>query len=236
MRFVIAFLIFAALAFVQLVSEGGLLVKLLFAHVGLVYLATALAYSQGWHGLFGKRRSGALPLTSYLLFWPYILPQQLLYEVYARLSRENPIDEICPGVFIGRRPSARRRAFLVEHGIEAVLDVTAAFPAPALALRARLFLCLPILDGTGPSPELLGCAVTFLRDAETEKSAFLVHCAAGHGRSALIVAAFLLDTGRASTAVEAVAMIKKSRPSIHLKPAQMKALELFGAARGESRH
>ena len=47
-----------------------------------------------------------------------------------------------------------------------------------------------------------------------------VHCALGHGRSALVVAAVLIARGLASNADEAQARVKAARPGLGLNKAQ----------------
>lgn len=44
----------------------------------------------------------------------------------------------------------------------------------------------------------------------------LVHCAQGHGRSAVVVAAWLLLKGRAQDPEEALIQIKAARPGVRL--------------------
>ncbi len=58
-----------------------------------------------------------------------------------------------------------------------------------------------------------------------------VHCAAGHGRSALTVAAYLLETGQASDAEAAREQVAAARPGIGLKRGQRATLGRVQARR-----
>ena len=53
----------------------------------------------------------------------------------------------------------------------------------------------------------------------------LVCCALGYSRSATLVAAWLLQSGRADSVEQAIAMIRAARPRIVLGDAQRKALQ-----------
>ena len=232
MKLASIFLTIAVLGLLGAALTDAIWTRMLLLQTGLVYLATALAYLARWSGLFRKRKDGGLPLHSYLLFWPYMLPQRLMYSVHEIVAKETAFDEVCAGLFLGRRLKAAEQDFFLEKGIDTVLDLTAAFAAFGYVRKARCYLSLPILDGAAPRPQQLCEAVAFLEENEQEGSALLVYCAAGHGRSALVLAAFLLETGRANCPSHALDMIKRSRPSIRLKPSQLRALENFAAARG----
>jgi protein phosphatase len=53
----------------------------------------------------------------------------------------------------------------------------------------------------------------------------LVHCKAGYSRSAALVAAWLLSTGRATKVDEATEMIRTARPNVVIRPEIRDALQ-----------
>ena len=57
------------------------------------------------------------------------------------------------------------------------------------------------------------------------KKKMYVHCKNGHGRAPTMVAAYLISQGKSVD--EALALIKKKRPSIHIEKVQKKALQTF---------
>jgi protein-tyrosine phosphatase len=51
-----------------------------------------------------------------------------------------------------------------------------------------------------------------------------VHCALGHGRSATVVVAYLVATGRAATVQEGLASLRSKRPGVSLLAPQLDVL------------
>ena len=107
-----------------------------------------------------------------------------------------------------------------------VLDLTCEFTEPVRLRQATNYLCVPVLDLTPPTPAQLREALDFLT-AHQADGPVLVHCAAGHGRSALVLAAFLLQQGKATNATEAMAQLRSARPNVKLNAAQREGLEEF---------
>jgi protein-tyrosine phosphatase len=88
---------------------------------------------------------------------------------------------------------------------------------------AKYYCWLPTKDHTPPSIKQLKVGVNFLTSLIDNKIKVYVHCRRGHGRAPTLVAAYLISKGR--TAKEAVKLIKKKRPTIHLEGCQYNALE-----------
>jgi protein-tyrosine phosphatase len=94
-------------------------------------------------------------------------------------------------------------------------------------LRKRNYLCLSTLDHTAPSKNQLKQAIIFIKNHIIERPVF-VHCALGHGRSATVVAAWLMEQNKAQVVEEVVKQIKTIRPGVELDAAQISILnELF---------
>ncbi|MBI4870420.1 MAG: dual specificity protein phosphatase family protein [Candidatus Riflebacteria bacterium] len=91
---------------------------------------------------------------------------------------------------------------------------------------AAAYRCIPLLDGTAPGPEALLAGARWIQ-ARLELGPVYVHCAMGHGRSALFVAAYLLLAGRAGTVEAALAELGRLRPGVHLHPDQSSCLREF---------
>jgi dual specificity MAP kinase phosphatase len=87
------------------------------------------------------------------------------------------------------------------------------------------FLWLPTVDGTAPSPEALEQGVQAITLLRAQGIKMYIHCKNGHGRSTTLLAAYLIRTGMSVD--DAVAAIKRKRPSIHLTPEQVEALKRF---------
>lgn len=75
-------------------------------------------------------------------------------------------------------------------------------------------------DGTGPELEALRELLRRLRDED----GVYVHCASGHGRSATLAIALLLDRGPAARVEDVEAQLRQRRPGIRLSAAQRELL------------
>ncbi|MCC6647871.1 MAG: dual specificity protein phosphatase family protein [Polyangiaceae bacterium] len=179
--------------------------------MGLSTQAVAAAYAANEPRVFGKRRDGRVPLTTWLLFAPYLALAELTVWAMSRLGREPDWDEIVPGLFLGRRASR------LPDGVTAVVDLTAELgriPGDAE------YLPIPTLDGAAPRQASVLELVRYL-DAHRVVA---IHCAAGHGRSAMVMAALLVARGHAADAAHAEALMRDRRPGVRMSGDQRATL------------
>jgi protein-tyrosine phosphatase len=101
-----------------------------------------------------------------------------------------------------------------------VVDLTAEWER-ARGLGAVPHLQLPTLDGMAPEPGAFQRLVEALAD---DPRPTYVHCAAGHGRSAALVAALLVRRGVDEGPERALARLKALRPKVFLTRAQRRLL------------
>ncbi len=181
----------------------------LLAWSGISFVIVAAAYALRKPGVFGKRGDGTLAWGPCVLLLPYLLLTWLLWWCQTRFSQESVCDEVAPGLWLGRRPSAKE----LPPDVALVVDLTSEFGEPRAVRTGRAYLCLPTLDNAAPSREAFGEAV---RRAAACDGAVYVHCALGHGRSALVAAAVLRARGLAGSPEEALAQIKQARPGVRL--------------------
>lgn len=160
-----------------------------------------------------RRFDGRLTWPARWVLGPVLAGQWLSWLYYARQS--SAIDHVADGVSIGRHLSESEAQRAVAAGIGAVVDCCNAFSEPP-ALREIDRLELPILDLTAPTSDQLESAVQFIE--QHRAAGVLVHCKAGYSRSAGIVAGWLMATGRAGTADDAIAMLRSARPNIVIRP------------------
>jgi protein-tyrosine phosphatase len=104
-----------------------------------------------------------------------------------------------------------------------VLDLTCEFDENRPMRNGGRYLCLPVLDNTSPTPGQLREAVQWLSEALNAGRVY-VHCAAGHGRSATVVIAYLLAVGSVSSVDEGIALLKSHRPGVRLNASQQAVL------------
>jgi protein-tyrosine phosphatase/membrane-associated phospholipid phosphatase len=184
-------------------------------------LVTAAYFGLG-PGVY-RKSDGLLPLSSRLILWPLLLGQKLSLVYYRRQCRAW--DEVCPRVLLGRRLTDAEAAEAVRRGVTGVLDLTAEFSEAAPFLRTS-YRHLPILDLTAPTIDQLREAAEFIA-AEASRGTVYVHCKIGYSRSAAAVGAYLLASGQAATAEEAVERLHRARPAIIVRPEAMAALRAF---------
>ncbi|WP_199798302.1 phosphatase PAP2 family protein [Hymenobacter lapidiphilus] len=184
-------------------------------------LLVSLAYAGLGASVFQKH-NGRQSFAARLLLAPYRLGAWISSRLFTR--QQAPAAEVLPGLWLGRAPG---RADWPEPAYGAVLDLTAEFNLNPKA-RARPHQSVPLLDLVLPSSEELQHAVEALYTLWPHQPV-LVHCALGYSRSALVVAAWLLATGRAATPAEAVAQLRVARPQVHLTERHLAVLAAYQA-------
>lgn len=180
---------------------------------GLGFCAVGAAYALRRPRVFGKREDGTLAWGPCVLLLPYLLFTWLLWYCQTRFSREAVCDEVSPGLWLGRRAGAQE----LPPGVTLVVDLTSEFSEPRAVRMDCAYLCLPTLDNAAPDPAAFGDAV---RKAAAWEGTVYIHCALGHGRSALLAAAVLMARGLAGNPEEAFARVKQARPGVRLNRSQ----------------
>jgi protein-tyrosine phosphatase len=170
-----------------------------------------------------RKTAGRLPLSARFVLAPVLLGQYLSLLYYRRQCR--PWDEVSPGLLIGRQLDDAEAAEAVRQGVTAVLDLTAEF-SEATPFLSTNYRNLPILDLTAPTSGQLREAVQLIAE-ESARGTVYVHCKIGYSRSAAVVGAYLLASGRAATAQEAIELLRRVRPSIIVRPEAREALRAF---------
>jgi protein-tyrosine phosphatase/membrane-associated phospholipid phosphatase len=164
---------------------------------------------------FGKRDDGSMPVAVRCLLGPYQFAAWLNRVWWTR--RLAPADVVIPGVLLGRLPAA---ADLQRLPIAAIVDVCAELPCPTPGVAHS---SVPMLDLLWPDDRQIERALAALQQA-LATGPVLVCCALGLARSALVVAAWLLRSGRTTTAGEAVALVRSARPAVALGAREVAAL------------
>ena len=153
------------------------------------------------------------------------------------------INEVMPDVLLGGLACSdwRHAEELHGTGVTAVLSLVepaentptwAAIPVKpeewdALGIKYR---CLATPDHAPPSPPSLRAACEFIRTVLDEGGRVYVHCTAGRGRSASVVAAYMVASGHAETVAAAVEMLQHSRPIVYLNEPQLASVQDFVAS------
>lgn len=196
----------------------------------LLWLAAALAvvsgiYVSGRAEMFGKTESGAMTQAAFLALAPYVAGAWMSSRWHTwRVVNEQ---EVADGVWLGRIP---RLAEWIAADFRSVVDVTAEIPFTREdpGFREVAYRSVPMLDLLAPTQQQLEEAAEAI-EAFRGSRPTLVCCALGFSRSAAGVAAWLIESGQAQSAEEAVDRIRACRPSVVLPAAYLSALDEFAA-------
>lgn len=138
-------------------------------------------------------------------------------------------SQITPYVYLGTnlccQPHFARS--LLRKGV--VADISLEEESVDRPFGAKYYLWLPTPDHLAPSQRQLAIGVQFMRELAKRRISCYVHCKRGHGRSPVLVAAYLVSNGMKSE--EAVEHIRKRRMSIHPNRKQLAALRKFEKGR-----
>lgn len=114
---------------------------------------------------------------------------------YEKIQRHRWFDQIAPQLWLGGAPHyPRDYQFLLDNGITAVLNIRAEREDDVVMYGTHgiNYLQLKVLDVTVPSEEMIEAGVEFLHEQVEDGRVVLVHCAKGRGRSATILAGYLM--------------------------------------------
>lgn len=208
LRYGLGSAICAALA----VNLGGAWLWLLWPCASL--LLVALNYALFGAAGFQKHADGSLSSASTWLLAPYLLGAWINSRLW---TRQHPqADQVVEGIWLGRVPTVAEAI-----SFSAVLDLSAELP---VRLPGKTYRNLPLLDLVAPNSEACRQGAELIEQLR-QQGPLLVCCALGYSRSATLVAAWLLHSGRADSVEQAIAMIRAVRPRIVLGDAQRRALQ-----------
>jgi protein-tyrosine phosphatase len=195
---------------------GGLTWILAWPAVSLIVVA--FGYMHAGPAVLGKQADGTLSWTHALLLMPYFSAAECAWYIVRVLGAEEPWHEVAPGLYLGRR--AQHWELPARVGL--VLDMTAEFVEPIEVRSGRSYVCVPALDASVPSVEALVAAIV---EVSAFKGNIYVHCAAGHGRSAMAMAVLLVVRGIAEDLAAAEELMRRVRPRVKLRTTQRKVAQ-----------
>ena len=217
----------ALLSLLGAVFLDNLVLRILLLWISASLFAVSSAYIINKAGVFRKRQDGTIPGYIRWLFFPFLLGARA-YNAWARKHDPTPsMQRIDNGLFLGCRLFPKDIERLKENGVTAVLDVTAEFDALDWTLLNEPidYLNIPLLDHTAPSEEQCVRAINWMHSHIGNGGKVMVHCALGRGRSAFVVAAYMLSRTRQSSIPNMMEKIQGIRETVRLNKGQMAALE-----------
>lgn len=152
--------------------------------------------------------------------------------LYERVQGHRWFDRITPQIWLGGAPTYERDyQFLLDNGISAVLDMRAEREGDREFYTQHdiNYRRLEVLDATVPADEYLSAGADWI-DAQIDQGrTVLVHCAKGRGRSATLVAAYLMR--HEDLPYEACrTLMKEARPLVKLEDRHRRRLEAWNTA------
>jgi hypothetical protein len=163
------------------------------------------------------------------LLWPFKAVAWALTVVMRRVRGEKCAPtEVVDGLWLGMRPFDREARALEAVEVHCIVDLCAELE-PIARLEAPPFerLEVPTMDRCPPVESELERAVQWIAEKRAQGRKVYVHCAFGRGRSAMVTAAALVRLGAARDASDAMALLRRARPSVSVKGDQQRALEAW---------
>jgi len=229
MRIAAYYMLGGVIALVLSMLGLGWLFSLIMLWTAISLALVALAYFRNNAAIFRKRSDGTIPKAVRVLFWPFMLGVYAYNKAVRALSSTPSIQRIEPGLFLAARLTPTDVEALHEHGIDAVLDVTAEFESLNVSLLGEGidYLNVPVLDHSYPDFPTLLKAVRWIEAQRKKNRSVVVHCALGRGRSVMIMVAYLFARAPNKSIAEVMKQIQSIRHRARLNSAQHKALQEY---------
>jgi len=192
-------------------SWGGWAWVLVWPAANLAVLAGA--YARCNPALLGKSPEGRVGLWAKVFFFPFHLYILSIWHLVRLLSQEPAFAVAAEDLILSRRLLAKE----IPPGVVNWVDLCAEIADPPQARLQTNYVFVPAMDAGFPDPAALDRAIGRLQPGLT-----LVHCAQGHGRTALFALALLARRGQIASIDEGLALIRRVRPAAALNGHQQR--------------
>jgi len=216
MNYTILFLILGALLVYVGISTGGFALFLTWFGASLCILGSG--YAGMGPKVLGKDESGKIKIWAKVVHFPLFIYTWFVWYMLRLISREPAYNHIDENLLIGRRLLPAE----MPSDLKNYIDLTSEFDEPTDVIRNLNYICLPILDGSVPGIKELDQTLSRIGTGKT-----FIHCAQGHGRTALFTIALLSKQKKISHYEEGIKLLKKSRPALRLNKKQVQFIQRY---------
>ena len=213
MKYGIFFLAISSLMLYSAIQFGDWYFSMIYP--ALSFAIVAIGYLGVGPRVFGKRPNGKRSLIASLFLFPYLLFTLATWHLIRLVSQEPTVNRFDSDLYLSRRLLNNE----LPNDVKTIVDLTCEFTEPTFACDN--YHCFPMLDANCPTADELN---ELAKRILTLPKPVLIHCAQGHGRTGLVASAVLLAAGKASSAAEALALVKTIRPGIELNTLQQRTL------------
>jgi hypothetical protein len=215
------FILISIIFLVNALEAESYLFKIFLYWLAFSYTFIALIYFINKANSFFKNKdSGKIPVFIILLTIPYFL---LIYSIWYfkyKFSKENKINFFFENYYIGKKILFQD----LPNEIEVVIDLTSEFNEDSNILKNRKYILFPILDGSIPD---IDDFYLFIKEISKIQSNIYIHCAEGHGRTALVGIVLYLIKNKKCSFEDGLTFIKSKRDNIRLNNTQEEFLKEF---------
>lgn len=163
--------------------------------------------------------------------WLFDKLYPLIRFIYEGVQGHAWFDEVTPQLWLGGAPTYDRDyEFIKQAGITAVLNIRAERDDDQEFYRKNGidYLRIEVLDVTVPSQEDIDKGVTFIDQQVNAGNVVLIHCAKGRGRSATLMAAYLMKHDHMDYD-QAIQLLLSKRSLVNLQGRHQRVLEEWSA-------